>query len=342
MNYAWRWVTIAVLFAALIGSAFGPLDRWLNEAALGSVAQTNEVYLENSSRNAEELFLILTGIKTVLAIIEGSDVGVGFSLQVGDVVKAVYDYIDFAWMIILLSALVLILTQMLLDAARWVDSPLLTAALLSLIAYLIVKWHLRGEWARNLRRMLRDLSYLLVTITLAAYLLLPLSVAVGARLSSEITDIYKENASIELLALRADLNAKSLAISEADGLFNKAGKVGEAVLAMGSYLAAKTTDLFWQVVSVCAAYIFDTVIFPLGLFILLFWLVRLLARYFFGLRQQRAFKEDLAAMLDQYFGVGRGVAPGAERLLKKKTGRQLPEKELPDNGNASASADYEP
>lgn len=311
----WRWAVIVVLLVALAGSAWGPLDGWINEAAMGRIAQNNDAYLEKSFANAEQLFLVLTAIKTVLAVIEGSGVGVGFNLQVGDIVQAVYDYIDFAWMVILLSALVIKLTQMLLLAASWADSPLLTMTLAVLLVYFSVKWGFKAQWARNLRRVLRDLSYFLVTITLAAYLLLPLSVAVGARLSAEITDSHKQTASVELLALEAELDARKAAIAETEGIFSKAGKMGEAVMAMGNYLAARTADLFWQVISLCAAYIFDTVVFPLALFVLLFWLVRLLARYFFGLRQQKAFREDLAALLEQYMGAGRGIAPGAERLL---------------------------
>lgn len=328
---------MVVLVIALLGSAWGPLDGWINEAAMGRITDSNEAYLEKSFANAEQLFLVLTAIKTVLAVIEGSGFGVGFNLQVGDVVQAVYDYIDFAWMVILLSALVIKLTQMLLLAASWADSPLLTMTLAVLIAYLGVKWNFSGEWARNLRRVLRDLAYFLVTITLAAYLLLPLSVAVGARLSAEITDVHKQTASVELLALEQELDARKAAIAEADGIFSKASKMGDAVLAIGNYLAAKTAELFWQVISLCAAYIFDTVVFPLALFVLLFWLVRLLARYFFGLRQQRAFKEDLAALLEQYMGAGRPIAPGAERLLGKGGGA-LPDLRRPQEGDGPPPA----
>lgn len=302
-----RWLLVVVLLLALWGSAYGPLDHWINDVALGEVARTNEVYLEESFDNASKLFLILTGIKTVLAIVEGSDVGVGFSLQVGDIVKAVYDYIDFAWMVMLLSTLVLKLTQLLLLTARWADSQLLSITLLVFLVYLLVKWNLRSERLRDLRCMLRDLSYLLVTITLAAYLLLPLSVAAGARMSDEITRIHKQQAEAELIVLSSDLQAKYDSIGEAEGFLNKAGKVKETLFSFGSYLAARTGDLFWHVVSLCAAYIFDTVVFPLGLFALLFWLARLLARYFFGLRQQRTFREDLGGLFDRYLG---GSVPG--------------------------------
>lgn len=308
-NYS-RCVSVVVLVLAIWASAFGPLDRWINQAALGQVSQSNAVYLEESFDEASRLFLILTGVKTVLAIIEGSDVGVGFSLQVGDVVKAVYDYIDFAWTVMLLATLALLMTQMLLETALWADSPLLTLTLIALLAYLLVKWWVRGDWGKGLRHILRDLSYFLVTITLAAYLLLPLSVAAGAKLSGEITALRKQEASQELISLRLELDAKYQAVATADGVLSKASKVGETVLAMGSYLAAKTTELFWQVVSLCAAYIFDTVVFPLGLFILLFWLGRLLARYFFGLRRQRAFQDDLNAMLGRYLGDKRTGSPG--------------------------------
>jgi len=60
-------------------------------------------------------FLLITGVKASLAMIEGSSVGVGFELQVGDIVQPAYDYVDFFWKAFLYAFMVLGFYKLLLD-----------------------------------------------------------------------------------------------------------------------------------------------------------------------------------------------------------------------------------
>lgn len=60
-------------------------------------------------------FLMITAVKASLAMIEGSSVGVGFELQVGDVVQPAYDYVDFFWHAFLYAFMVLGFYKLLLE-----------------------------------------------------------------------------------------------------------------------------------------------------------------------------------------------------------------------------------
>lgn len=60
-------------------------------------------------------FLLISGLKASLALIEGSSVGVGFELEVGDIVQPAYDYVDFFWRIFLYAFMVLGFYQLLLE-----------------------------------------------------------------------------------------------------------------------------------------------------------------------------------------------------------------------------------
>jgi len=60
-------------------------------------------------------FLLITAVKTTLAMIEGSSVGVGFQLEVGDIVQPAYDYVDFFWRAFLYAFLVLGFYKLLLE-----------------------------------------------------------------------------------------------------------------------------------------------------------------------------------------------------------------------------------
>ena len=60
-------------------------------------------------------FLLITAVKASLAMIEGSNVGVGFELQVGDIVQPAYDYVDFFWHAFLYAFMVLGFYKLLLE-----------------------------------------------------------------------------------------------------------------------------------------------------------------------------------------------------------------------------------
>ena len=52
-------------------------------------------------------FLLVSTLKSSLAIIEGSDIGIGFRLEVGDMIQATYDLVDFTWKMLLYGILLI-------------------------------------------------------------------------------------------------------------------------------------------------------------------------------------------------------------------------------------------
>lgn len=52
-------------------------------------------------------FLLVSTLKSSLAMIEGSDIGIGFRLEVGDLVQSTYDLVDFTWKILLYGILLI-------------------------------------------------------------------------------------------------------------------------------------------------------------------------------------------------------------------------------------------
>jgi len=299
-----RLATVVVVFVLLALLLRGPLDSWINHRVAGPLDQANEIYLEESFDGASRLFLILTGIKSVLAVVEGSEIGVGFGLELGDVVQGVYDYIDFAWRIVLWATVILVMTRMLLEVVQFVDQWLLALALASIAFYLVAAWFTPRR--RALGRVLRDAAFFSTILSVAAYFVVPLAVAGGAALSREITASRVVTAEANLVALQQELEDRFGDIGSADGFFLKAAKVKEASGAMAYFLRVRTKEIFWDVITISAAYLFDTILFPLGLFLILFWLARLIARYLFGLRKNQVLREDLDGLFARYFEPRRG------------------------------------
>lgn len=81
--------------------------QWVNGRAL----TLTEDALEHNLKS----FLTVSGIKAVVALLEGSSIGVGFELEVGDLVQPAYDYIDFVWKLLLYALLILGFYQLLLE-----------------------------------------------------------------------------------------------------------------------------------------------------------------------------------------------------------------------------------
>jgi len=52
-------------------------------------------------------FLLVSTLKSSLAMIEGSDIGIGFRLEVGDIVQSTYDLVDFTWKMLLYGILLI-------------------------------------------------------------------------------------------------------------------------------------------------------------------------------------------------------------------------------------------
>ena len=62
---------------------------------MGMVTDSNREYLTEAFDRSLVGFLVLSGIKSGLAIIEGSEVGIGFNLEIGDIVQ----YLGTDWVV---------------------------------------------------------------------------------------------------------------------------------------------------------------------------------------------------------------------------------------------------
>jgi hypothetical protein len=61
---------------------------------------------------------VLSDIKVGLAVVEGTEIGVRFCIEIDDAVQSVYDYIDVAWRTVLASAAILTWTKYLVKTNK--------------------------------------------------------------------------------------------------------------------------------------------------------------------------------------------------------------------------------
>jgi hypothetical protein len=108
-------IAFAALFAAL------GLFCVIFPDAAGKVLLYDAATAESQKLIADALvengaaFVTVSAVKGAMAIVEGSAVGVGFELELGDIVQPAYDYVDFVWDIFLWAIVILTFYKVLLD-----------------------------------------------------------------------------------------------------------------------------------------------------------------------------------------------------------------------------------
>lgn len=147
-------------------------------------------------------FLVITAIKTSLAMIEGSTVGVGFEFQIGDVVQPAYDYVDFFWRAFLYAFMILGFYKLLLET----ELLLLGISLMG-VGFVFLGLSLAGK-IPQLDLRLWGRRCLLIGI-LFAYLA-PLSLLMTDVLSDRYTATIKDKHFETIKAFNEELEAASL------------------------------------------------------------------------------------------------------------------------------------
>ena len=184
-QYAKKSLLLVLIIIAGILASAGYADFLVDAVGMGRISDANLAYLEDAFDRSLAGFLVLSGIKSGLAIIEGSEVGIGFNLEIGDIVQAVYDYVDVAWKTALAGGTILLMTRMCLEAVTLIDHWCLAAMLFGVGIFLLFRWFL-GGYGRTIQ-MFREATLFLVVLTLILYMILPISITGASFLSRKIT-----------------------------------------------------------------------------------------------------------------------------------------------------------
>jgi hypothetical protein len=150
----WRW-PLAVLLAAggVALVAFpGPVAKYTGYDALNRHAMD---LVDETLEHDQETFLVMTAIKTSLAVITGSEVGIGFQLEIGDVVQPAYDYVDFFWRMFLYAFLILGTYKILIETGMLtLGLGLMGLGLVLLAVGLVAERRGEGLWRWGRRTLL--------------------------------------------------------------------------------------------------------------------------------------------------------------------------------------------
>jgi hypothetical protein len=301
-----------LLLMGIIFTITGRADLIIGSCGLARMNESNDQYLKGSFDRSLKGFLVLSAIKSGIAVLEGSEVGVGFNLQVGDAVQSIYDYVDVAWRTALAGGTILLLMRIVLQVIQSVDHWFLVGSLILYLIFFLSRWFLPLQ--TQSRRMLKECLLFVASLAVALYLILPLSIAGASYLSNRITRPLDEEAQAGFESLESDLTPRALSkrffpsaqneeslLSQLD-LKAKLAISKQAVIKMGKWLDDITRDFATWTIKIIAGYLFDCIVFPLAFFIVVYLLTRVLLTYVLGISRRQSAQADLEEVFRKYYG----------------------------------------
>ena len=284
-----KGILLALVVIAMILTMAGYADTLIQGAGMGLVTEKNRDYLTDAFDRSLVGFLVLSGIKSGLAIIEGSEVGIGFNLEIGDIVQAVYDYVDVAWKTAMAGGTILLMTRFCLDAVALVDHWFLMLMLLSVGVYWVLVWY--QPQMRRVNRLARESMIFLVVVSLTLYIILPIAISGASFLSRSITQPLIEATQEEFEEINQAFSPQRVHSSlfppetESDSIFSSLDftarfeKTKERFQAIGEYFKDRTRHIAVLTLKLVAGYLFDCIIFPLTFFVILYLFTRNFIRF---------------------------------------------------------------
>lgn len=319
-----RMVVFIALSVSIFAAGGEHIDRFVHEIGMKTIIDSNQHYLQQSFDRATAGFLVLSVMKSGLAIIEGSQVGVGFSLEVGDIVQSLYDYVDIAWKTVLAGGTILLLTRLTLDAVAAIDHYFLSFLLFCFLMDRVVKWLLPD--AIQVSRFFREAVLFLSVITISLYFILPLSIKAASLLSEKISQplIRETQAGFAQIQdeftfgeiqkkLFSGQDMKENSLYSAMNLSENLERVKQRFMALQEYFAERTKQVSVWTIKLIAGYLFDCIIFPLTFLVVLYIVTKGMIRYCFGISRSTSVKEDMEYLLIKYYG-----KPGDSKELKQE------------------------
>lgn len=288
-------VIVLLLMTGALLSWSGYLENAVSAAGGEKVTEFNKAYLDKSFDKSLKGFLILSGIKSGLAIIEGSEIGVGFNLEIGDIVQSVYDYVDIAWRAALTGGTVILVSQLALQIIEMLNHWCLALCfLLILTLYLLT---VAGKGESRFFSVIKSGLVFMSVLTIALYLILPVSIRSAALVSDKITNPLIEEAHQGFTSVTKELSAEALT----SRLFtdNQGGneswmdklnpevqyeKAKVKLVKLGLYLKRQAEFIAVWTIKLIAGYLFDCLLFPIIFFSFLYLFVKFTVHNLLGMR----------------------------------------------------------
>ena len=220
-------VKIAII-TGIVLCVFGIMDVIFENTIFNLFKNLTKSYLEKAYEESKKLFITLSLLKGTADVIEGSTVNVnmilGMNVEIGDIVKPIYDIINTIWQISLASVVVLKLETIYYEIFRVkIASILIFISLVAYFPYTFTK--------NKITDIFKKVSKYTFSLLIFIYILLPSAILISSGVSNYFENEYKKPAVAQLNASLDKLNKVKdglFVLEQSKGLFNIPGQIESA------------------------------------------------------------------------------------------------------------------
>lgn len=156
-----------------------------------------EAHVDEALAKNQQAFLVLSAIKAAIAVVEGSTVGMGFAIEVGDLIQPAYDYVNFFWQMFLVAFVVMGAYKVLLETGMLELGLYLAGVGLIVAAASLAP----TAWKRSLRRAAR---WSILFGVLVAFVI-PAALVTTSYFSEHYTAALREKYALRVETFQAEL-----------------------------------------------------------------------------------------------------------------------------------------
>jgi len=220
-------VKIAII-TGIVLCVFGIMDVIFENTIFNLFKNLTKSYLEKAYEESKKLFITLSLLKGTADVIEGSTVNVnmilGMNVEIGDIVKPIYDIINTIWQISLASVVILKLETIYYEIFRVkIASILIFISLVTYFPYTFTK--------NIITEILKKIAKYAFSLLLFIYIVLPGAILISSGVSGYFENEYKKPAVAQLTTSLDKLNKvkdELFVLEQSKSLFNIPGQLESA------------------------------------------------------------------------------------------------------------------
>ncbi len=217
-----------VIIIGIVLCVFGIMDIIFENTIFNLFKNLTKPYLEKAYEESKKLFITLSLLKGTADVIEGSTVNVnmilGMNVEIGDIVKPIYDIINTIWQISLASVVILKLETIYYEIFRVkIASILIFISLVTYFPYTFTK--------NIITEILKKIAKYAFSLLLFIYIVLPGAILISSGVSGYFENEYKKPAVAQLTASLDKLNKvkdELFVLEQSKSLFNIPGQLESA------------------------------------------------------------------------------------------------------------------
>ena len=217
-----------VIIIGIVLCVFGIMDIIFENTIFNLFKNLTKPYLEKAYEESKKLFITLSLLKGTADVIEGSTVNVnmilGMNVEIGDIVKPIYDIINTIWQISLASVVILKLETIYYEIFRVkIASILIFISLVTYFPYTFTK--------NKITEILKKIAKYAFSLLLFIYIVLPGAILISSGVSGYFENEYKKPAVAQLTTSLNKLNKvkdELFVLEQSKSLFNIPGQLESA------------------------------------------------------------------------------------------------------------------